>query len=95
MSLELLPENVLYNIYRYLFSIELLPELKCQCIDISIEQCVKTQPFVKTLSYISSETNLELQVIKLSIERSQNIYKKFNNLYNTVLYFHKDNLHYV
>ena len=95
MSLELLPENVSYNIYRYLFAIELLPELKLRCIDISIEQCVKMQPYVKTLSYISNQTNIELNDIKLIVDRSRKIYKTFNNLYNCVLYFHVDNLHYV
>ena len=95
MSLELLPENVLYHINRCIFSIHLLPELKAQCIVISVEQCVKMRPFVKTLSYISNETDIELQLIKTTLEHSPKIYKSFNNLYNTVFYFHKDNLHYV
>ena len=95
MSLEQLPENVLYQIYRTIFDIELLPELKAECMLILVETCVKAQPFVKTLSYISNQTNLESQLIKITIKRSQKIYKTFNCLYNTYLYFHKDNLHYV
>ena len=91
----MLPENVVYEIHRILFSIQLLPELKERCVLLCIEECVKKQPFVKTISYISNQTNIELQVIRMNLERSKKVYKIFNNLYNTVLYFHRDNLHYV
>lgn len=86
-----LPEDVLYLIYKNIHNLQVLPELKQQCKEILVINCIKENPYAKTLSYISQNTNLRSQTVSSILNSNQNILKIYNNLYNTLTYFYKDN----
>lgn len=86
-----LPEDILYVIYKNVHSLTLVPELKQKLLVLQIESCIKEYPFVKTLSYISSKISIDISKLKSLIHENNNIYTVFNNLYNTTLYYHRDN----
>ena len=86
-----LPEDVLHLIYKNINNLQVLPELKQQCKEILVINCIKENPYAKTLSYISQNTNLRSQTVSSILNSNQNILKIYNNLYNTLTYFYKDN----
>lgn len=88
-----LPEEIIHKIYKNVHTSLVLPELESKLKIVRIEQCVKIYPFIKSLSFIATYTNVDYQTTLYIINNNTNIYRIFNNLYNTTFYYHKDNMY--
>jgi len=90
INMNILPEDVLFLIYRKFHKMQVIPELKQQCKEILVINCIKENPYAKTLSYITHRTDLRSQTVTLILNSNKNVLKVYNNLYNTLTYFYKD-----
>lgn len=88
-----LPEDIIYCIFKLINTINVLPELEEVQKRLRIENCVKTYPFVKSLPFISHNSNVDIITTELIVKNNSKIYKVWNNLYNTTFYFHRDNFY--
>ena len=90
--MNLLPEDILITVYKIVHTNEVLEELREIQKILRIEQCIKEFPFLKSLSFISQYSNVDIDSTIMIINNNKNIYNVFNNLYNTTFYYHRDNL---
>jgi hypothetical protein len=95
MYMNSLPEDILWIIYKNVHKFQVIPELKKQCVHILVINCIKENPYAKTLSYITNSTNLRTNTVYSVLNSNPNVLKIYNNLYNTLTYFHKDQRNYV
>ena len=80
------------SIFKTLNTINVLPELHEVQKHLRIENCVKTYPFVKSLTFISQNSNVDIKTAEYILNNNSKINKVWNNLYNTTFYYHRDNL---
>ena len=87
-----LPEDLIFTIFKIINTNIVLPELHEVQKRLRIENCVKTYPFVKSLTFISYNSNVDIKTTEFIVNNHSKIYKVWNNLYNTTFYYHRDNL---
>ena len=86
-----LPEDLLFLVYKRINTIDVIPELEEMQKERRIEQCVRSTPIVKSLSFISVNSKVDIQKTTNVVNNHRRICKHFNNLYNITLYYHLDN----
>ena len=84
----MLNEDVIYLIYRELYRISVLEEMKKKQLKLIINEIMMTFPFEKTATYISKESKIELDNVLEILNNEKMIIKKYNMLYDINTYIH-------
>lgn len=83
--MNVLNDDVLNLIYRDLYKISILPELK-RAFNSQILIDILKQPGKRTKSRLIYESNLPSICVNNFLKQNCRVSKKFSNIYNTVLY---------
>lgn len=83
--MNVLNDDVLNLIYKDLYKISIIPELK-RAFNSQILIDILKQPGKRTQSRIIYESNLPKICVSNFLKNNNRVSKKFSNIYNTVLY---------
>ena len=94
-NMENLCEDVIYLIYRELYTISVIEEMKQNQKKIMIIEIMRSYPFEKTATYVSKESNIELENVLNVLNNEKKIIRKYNMLYNINTYIHHNYINYL